>query len=305
MKNTTGRVGLVVAILLWGLSGCSSGSNSSPDGGAQGTLFGNALVELFPDDQYAMFSAQFFDAPPPPIIPVEVKQQQSGCQLLTPVTCAPTCGVSDYCSNGKQCVPKPAPIGVGTLKVEGLSGMSLTLDPSPPMYNYSGPTLQPFPPCAEGTDVTVQSDKFTAGIKCITALVLTSQVPIPVHTGQPMHLTWTPPGQAGISRIQIALEIAHHGGYRGQIDCDVPDTGSFDIPAPLVTGLVNLGLAGYPSVSVARVSSKTPPGEPGAKLSMPARVEVEVDTGVISCGGGTSPPCPTGMSCDEAFKVCK
>jgi hypothetical protein len=302
MTIKTTVTGLII-ILVAALGGCSSGS-SAADSGVQGTVFGNALVELFPADQYATFTAQFFDGPPPPVIAVEVKQQQSGCQLLTPVGCDPVCGTAFYCSGSKQCVPRPAPIGVGTLHVEGLSGMSLALDPTPPMNNYSGPTLQPFPPCAEGADVTIQSDKITVGIKCIAALAVTSQVPIPVTKGQPTRITWTPPGQSGISRIQISLEIAHHGGYKGQIDCDVADSGSFDIPAPLVTALVDLGLAGFPSVAVTRVSTKAPAAEPGARLTMPSKVEVEVDTGVISCGGPTSPPCPGGTTCDDDLKIC-
>lgn len=300
MKTTRA---LIFAVAL--LAGCSSDGSTPSEPGVTGTLFGNALVELFPTDQYATFTAQFFDAPPPPVIAVEVKQEQGGCKLLTPVTCDPVCAVGSYCSSAKQCVARPAGIGVGKLHVEGLSGMSFDLDPTPPMNSYSGPTLQPFPPCTEGADVTVSSDKFNVGIKCIKPLELTSAVPIPVTSGQPTHFTWTPPGVTGISRILIALEIAHHGGYKGQIDCDVPDTGSFDIPAPLVTALVNLGLAGYPTVAVSRVSTNSPKSDPGAKLTMPSRLEVDVDTGVVSCGGTNSPDCAAGKVCDDSLKICK
>jgi hypothetical protein len=97
--------------------------------------------------------------------------------------------------------------------------------------------------------------------------------------------------------VLIILEISHHGGYKGEIDCDVADTGSFDIPAPLVTALVGLGRAGYPTVQLTRAASATPPGEPGVKLSMPSRSELEVDTGVISCGAASSPDCPSGTTC--------
>ncbi|SRR6266540_1722850 len=294
-----------VAFALTLLAGCSSGSLSA-DAGAQGTVFGNAVVDLFPGDQYATFTAQFFDAPtPPPQYPTELKQQQGGCELRTPVFCDPSCATGTYCSNSKQCVTRPSPIGVGTIHVDGLSGMSLALDPTPPMNNYSGPTLQPFPPCAEGADVSMQSEKVTAAIKCAIALSLTSQVPIPVTSGQPMHVTWTPPSVANISRIKVELEISHHGGYKGEIDCDVADTGSFDVPAPLITALVNLGRAGFPTVKVTRISSKSPAGEPGARLAMQSLVEVAVDTGVQSCGIAGAPPCPTGTTCDDNLKICQ
>lgn len=301
MKTTKSLVAVVLT-----LAGCSSDSGSPAPEGPKGTLFGNALVELFPPpDGYATFTAQFFDAPPPAVHNVETKQESSGCKLLTPVLCEPACAVGSYCTPTKECKPKPSPVGVGMLKVEGLSGMTLMLEPTPPLMNYSGPTLQPFPPCNEGSSVSVQSDKFTTSIKCIAPLMLTSALPIPVKSGQATKITWTPPGTAGISRIFIALEIAHHGGYRGQVDCDVADTGSFDIPAPLVTALRDLGLAGYPSVAVTRYSTNSPASDPEAKLTMPSRVEVPVDTGVISCGSGESPPCAAGTTCSQELKLCQ
>jgi hypothetical protein len=300
--TATIRFSAVVAAAAALLSGCSS---SGSDPAVQGTLFGSALVELHPDEQYALFTAQFYDATPAPADhTIKPAMNQNGCQLMVPVTCDPGCAGTEYCTVDKKCVPRPAPIGAGTLHVEGLGGMVLDLDPTPPMNNYSGPTLQPFPPCIEGSEIMVSSEKFNANIKCITALMLTSAVPIPVTKSQPMHISWAAPGMAGISRVQIELEISHHGGFKGQIDCDVPDTGSFDIPAPLVTALVDLGLAGFPSVKVWRSSQKAATGEPGAKLTMPSLVEVAVDTGVISCGleGAT---CPNGMTCDDNFKICK
>ena len=122
----------------------------------------------------------------------------------------------------------------------------------------------------------------------------------------PFHLTWKAPGMAGISRIQFALEISHHGGYQGEIDCDVPDTGSFDVPASMVTALVARGRAGYPTVEVTRSSVATDAREPGASLAVLSSAgQLAVDTGVISCGAGESPPCPSPMECDNVSKTCK
>ena len=105
---------------------------------------------------------------------------------------------------------------------------------------------------------------------------------------------------------QFSLEISHHGGYKGQIDCDVPDTGSFDVPASLVTDLVARGRAGYPTVEVSRSSVVTDSAEPRAALIVLSSVgQLAVDTGVISCGAGDSPPCPSPMACDEASKTCQ
>jgi hypothetical protein len=180
--------------------------------------------------------------------------------------------------------------------------MDLALEPTAPTVpSYQVVPTLPYPPCSEGAAVEAHADAFDLAATCISALEVTSAVPIAVMTGQPMHLAWKPPGAGSASRIQIELEISHHGGYRGEIDCDVPDTGAFDIPEPLVTGLVALGRAGYPTVKVARRSIGVASKQPQVKLILSSLSELEVDTGVISCGADSSPPCPTGTTCQTDF----
>ncbi|MGC4091289.1 MAG: hypothetical protein QM756_26110 [Polyangiaceae bacterium] len=288
------------------LAACSSNqSDSKPT--TSGTVFGNVLVQLFPADSYATVSAQFFDAPLPDEVPLDVAKQQNGCKLLVPraVSCSPECAATSVCTATNVCTPKPAPKSVGVIHVQGLGATAIDMQPQAPAFAYSGPTLQDvYPPCMEGDSLSVASDSFSISGACITNLVLGGPTPIPVLAGSVVELRWTAPKAPATSRIQVALEISHHGGYKGEIDCDVPDTGSFDIPEPLVTALVNLGRSGYPTVKVARVSSATDAKEPNAKLTMPSQVEREVDTGVISCGAQGSPPCPTGQTCSNTDYIC-
>jgi hypothetical protein len=287
----------LAALAVFGV-GCSSGADAP-----KGTVFGNVIVEIF-KDQYTGFLASFFDATPPPMMPLDARQTQGGCKLLVPLaaSCAPACAVGSVCVGPNQCAPQPAPVGVGVLHVEGLGATPLDLEPtSATVLSYQAVPTLPYPACAEGDDVTARATAFMLGAKCVSDLAVTSAVPIPVVSGQAMHLAWTAPGRTGISRIQIELEISHHGGYKGQIDCDVPDTGSFDVPAPLVTGLVALGRSGYPTVKIARVSKNAAPTEPGVALAVSSRVELEVDTGVISCGAPASPDCPAGKTCQVDF----
>jgi hypothetical protein len=189
--------------------------------------------------------------------------------------------------------------------VRGLGATTIDMEPSPPAFAYSGPTLQDtYPPCAEGDDIHLDTDLFSITGKCITSFELTGPTPIPVMSGQAVNLTWVAPQKAGISRVEIELEISHHGGYKGEIDCDVADTGTFSIPAPLVTGLINLGRSGYPTIKVRRVSSASAANESGVKVLMPSQVERDVDTGVISCGGQASPPCPAPQMCSNVDAIC-
>ena len=304
IKNAL-RVAPLPLFVLW-FAGCSSsngstgsggsGGNGGGGGGAQGTIFGDLNLKTFEADRYATLSGQFVDAPKPHTMPLKIGMKQSGCELLTPVTCDPACPITSYCSNAGQCVVKPNPVSAGTLTVSGLAGITDPLDPTGPLYAYSGPTLQqPYPPCAEGSSFSIQSDKLTVSSKCIAPFVLTNTLPIPVKSGMATHLTWTPPAAGATSRVQISLEISHHGGYKGQIDCEVPDTGSFDMPEPLITALIALGRAGYPSIDVQRIATGAAPNEPNAHLNAVSGVLVDVDTGVVSCMASTD--CPTGMTC--------
>jgi len=257
-------------------------------------------------DQYTGFLAAFFDGTVPPAIPVVVRTQQAGCMLLVPapVLCEPPCADGTVCTGVSECTRRPMPVSVGTLRVQGLGGMDLELEPTAPtVLSYQVVPTLPYPPCSEGANVRVHADAFDLLAKCISPLTVTSPVPIPVTLEQPMHLTWPrpPPALAGSSRIQIELEISHHGGYKGEIDCDVPDLGMFDIPEPLVSELIERGRAGYPTVKVARRAIGVSSSQPRVLLVISSQTELEVDTGVISCGAGSSPPCPAGTTCRADF----
>jgi hypothetical protein len=125
--------------------------------------------------------------------------------------------------------------------------------------------------------------------------------PIPVMSGEPVNLSWSTSGSAPSSRILIRLDIAHHGGKKGEIVCDVPDSGSFAIPEPLVTELIGLGLAGYPDISVTRVSRGVDAKHPASELVLSSNVLHPVDTGVASCQETSQ--CPDDQTCLDT-KVC-
>jgi Cys-rich repeat protein len=124
-----------------------------------------------------------------------------------------------------------------------------------------------------------------------------------VKRGEPMPLTWNAPTMPDLARVQIRLDISHHGGKKGEIDCDAPDNGAFEIPASLVTDLVDLGLAGFPTVQVAREIASSSEAEPKIALLVSSPVEREVDTGVHSCTMDMD--CPAGQHCDTGSLVCK
>lgn len=295
-----------------GTNNASGGSSTS--GGTGGTggdtsqgPTGTFLLELHPEDEYATITGQVFEGPTPNGAPLDVAAEQGGCQLLVPreIGCNPACAVGSVCTGLNTCTPKPAPKDVGTVHVEGIGDAALDLTASAPQFAYSGPTLaDPYPPCKEGDDIKLTAPSFSITGKCISSLTLGGPTPIPVMSGKATELSWTPPGKTEISRIQIALEISHHGGYKGQVNCDVADTGSFTIPEPLVTGLIARGVGGYPSIKVTRISSAAASGLPGVTFVMPSLVERAVDHGVQSCGGQNATPCPSGKTCNQQDRLC-
>jgi hypothetical protein len=283
-------------------SGAGGSATGNPDATPK-PIFGGVFIEFVPET-HTSFLGTFFDGPSSEQTPLDLRQEQAGCRLMVPrpVACTPNCGLDAVCTGTNVCTPRPNQVDVGELHVEGLGDSTYDVKPTAPnILSYQIITSLAYAACKEGVDVKVSANAFSLATKCISPLKVTSPVPIPVTSGQPMHLAWTPPGQSGISRIEIELEISHHGGFKGQIECDVPDTGSFDVPAPLITALVSLGRAGYPTVKVARTSRASAATQPQVTLTVHSQVELPVNTGVISCGGGDSPPCPTGTTCQFGF----
>lgn len=307
---------------LAGATGCSddgteaTGEDAATAGTADdaatpggGTLAGGVDVRLASADDAAGKPAftsvlgKFFDGPPVPALPLTLELEQDGCQLLAVAhpLCDPRCRDA-VCTADDVCTPHPTAQDVGTLHVRGL-GDELVLDAIGSSPSYMPATSPPFPPCAEGAKVQAETDGVALEGDCIAPLALTvGDDPLPLMEGSSSSLTWEPPGIEGISRIEIVVDISHHGGAKGEIQCDVPDTGSFEIAQPLVDGLIALGVAGFPTVTVSRVSTAVDASHPDVSLRIHAPVEHPLDTGVPSCTQDSE--CPAGMTCNVTNFTC-
>ena len=133
-------------------------------------------------------------------------------------------------------------------------------------------------------------------------LVVTS-AQFPVKRDLALPLLWEAPSEPALAHVHIKLDISHHGGKKGEIDCDVPDTGSFEIPAALVTALVDLGLAGYPTIVLSRVASSASSEAPHVAFLVSSSIEREVDTGITSCTEDSQ--CPADQRCDTDKLTCE
>jgi hypothetical protein len=128
--------------------------------------------------------------------------------------------------------------------------------------------------------------------------MVTAITAVSIQRDLPAVFSWEP-SEAGTANVAVYIDVTvnPHGATTGWIECVVEDDGEFEVPAELVTELVDLGLSGFPSASLGRRSTDGVQAEPGCidlRISSEITLDLEVD-GLISCT--TDADCPEGQSC--------
>lgn len=301
--------------------GASSGvGSSSATGGSVATgpgVWATIKVELTPktgtSEAYTSVEAFGKDAAPLPDLFTTTKTV-GDCKLLEPkyVAClSPKCAASvETCVADDTCKKTPASAGMGNLTFSGLtlqsgSTDSFSVSPINNTYVAAGSTGVAYPPCTPGKEVSVtggadDATKFAVKAGCIDPLTVTGADPIPFKPGEVTKLTWQAPSVSG-SRMMVRIDISHHGGLKGLIVCDAADNGSLSVDGTLVTGLIQLGTAGFPVARLTRINTATSAAGSGtATINVQSWVERSLEIpGVVSCS--TEMPCPSGQTC-TAFK---
>jgi hypothetical protein len=242
-----------------------------------------------------------YDGPTPDTIIWEKPQVDGACTLTTPRVpfCSTPCGGSAACVEDDTCLAYPTARGVGNVTVSGL-GATFTMMPIANTYQPPAGVTLAYPPFSEGDAVSFSAagdyfPVFSLTSQGIAPLALTS-TSLLLKSGTPLALAWTP-GAAGNATIHVKLDISHHGGTKGQIECDGADNGSLTVSAALITKLVGLGVAGYPSVIVTRHavgSTVISAGSVDLEIASVVEQSVSVD-GLTSCTDDAG--CPTGETC--------
>lgn len=239
------------------------------------------------------------------------------CQLLEPSIpfCDGGCGGQAVCTDDSTCTEFPEPQDVGTVQLAGVEledgETVLSMDPLPPSFTYQpiGVRLA-FPPFAEGDELTLEAsggslDDFSAVATGIAPLVVLGDDSVALVPNEPTLLQWEPPTDPSQTTILIEFDISHHGGQKGAIECEVDDDGEFEVSAELVTGLIDLGFSGFPTVVLVRRSSgdtATVFGRVEFRVSSAIEKPIEIP-GLVSCGEiGASDECPEGEVCQQDLK---
>jgi hypothetical protein len=199
------------------------------------------------------------------VLPSDVWQQKGSaagsCKLMVGpmLVCTTPCVSPQICAGNNQCIDSPTYQNAGTVTITGVGASALTLNPLNPNQNifaYSTSVTNPYPPFTPGAVVSLHNagatiPAFTLEATGIAPLVFAG-TNLTMRNGEALPFTWTAPAGGGSSRILAEIEIGHHGGVAARINCDLPDTGSGEIPASLVSALIAEGVHGFPTITLTR-----------------------------------------------------
>jgi hypothetical protein len=288
-----------------GSNGAGNGSTGSQD--VVGTFQVQVLAdETGPATGMTKIVGQVSDGPIPPNMVWTTKKEEGGCRLETPSVpfCEQGCG-AEVCVADNECKPFPTGHSVGAVTLKGVKladgGSEIALREIAKAYQPPAGTAIAYPPFTPSDDVSVHAAggdyaAFELSTKGVAPLAFTS-TDFELDTGKPLVLTWEKAEDPKSSQMYVKLDISHHGGVKGLIECNVDDTGSLTISAAMITELMGLGVAGFPSVIAMRQSIDTAPIAPGlVKLEVSARTEHFVTVkGVSSCTDDED--CADGAKC--------
>ena len=222
---------------------------------------------------------------------------------------------TEACTDTDICTKLPTKKNVGTVTVSGVATTSNTdpfaLKAVSNSYQVPGEVTLAYPGFSEGAPISVSASgsdypAFEVSAKGVAPLVLAA-TSYHASTGESLTVSWTSGGAASDARVEVTLNLSHHGGSVGYIACDVADTGSLTISAAQVSRLIDLGVAGYPTLTVIRRSIGTVTIAPGTVvLSVESSASPAFCVeGYTSCSLSDSSECPSGKTCNTDMKVCE
>jgi hypothetical protein len=269
-----------------------------------------AATESTPETPgYTTLVGKLYDGPTPSLVVWEVAASEGDCKLLTPRVpfCSTPCGGSAACVEDDTCQAYPTSQSAGTVHITGLQRLSgeaeLDINPGSGGYQLPGDAQLAFPPFEAGERVSLEAAgaQFPAFALSASGVGLLSlaEDPIVLAEGSALTLRWTAAQSPDASRIGVELDVSHHGGTKGKIVCETADSGSLEIPASQVTGLLRLGVAGFPAIVVTRSNTGTASTSNGkVELVISSQVKRDVEiAGLTSCD--VDADCPDGQTCQS------
>ncbi len=258
-------------------------------------------------EAFTSLVGRVYDGATPQAVLFDVDTIDGDCVLLVPRVpfCDPPCG-GQVCTDGDVCVAYPSSQTVGAVTVTGMltaqGDSSFVMSPIANNYQPPASVQLGIDALAEGAAVELVAagsaftTAFTLAGVGIASLELTASALV-LDGQHDVTVAWTQPAVAGDARVHLRLDISHHGGTRGKVECDTQDDGAFAIPAALTQQLVDRGIAGFPTLIVSRDAvTRTAIANGVVQLTVASSVEVAVDIpGLVSCSDDSQ--CQTPQTC--------
>ncbi len=256
--------------------------------------------EVEPASSYTTVVGAVADGTAPATI-LDVAIDDGDCRLLHPRTlfCDPGCDPGWVCDVGGVCVEAPVNVDIGPVAIEGLGG-PVDVEAIPPtnIYNFTGDL--PFPAFAPGDRIELYTGNLRLGPSLVAYGIDDLDVDgdsVPLEADVDLALTWAPPSVDLDARVHVEVNIANHGGVPAKIVCETDDDGELTVAADVVTGLLDVGWSGFPSVTFTRRSADVAETDDGcfdfsvqSVVALPAEIP-----GLISCSGPDD--CPPDQDC--------
>jgi len=238
----------------------SDASLAAPSGHAceMGERVGSFSLEL--TDEYTSFRGAVSDSVSPLSV-FEIVREQGGCRVLTArsLFCSTPCAAGvEICAGDDECVPASTKLSAGEVELSGLE-VGVEVSPNGITQDYNETISEPLPAFLPGAEISLRAsgeeiESFVLAGRGMSPL-LSEMMEIEVASGAETVLSWEPPsGDLEFSEVHVSLSVNAHGTTSGWLECSVPDVGAFTIPEVLITELVELGLSGFPRVTLSRRS---------------------------------------------------
>jgi hypothetical protein len=243
---------------------------------------------------------KLYEAPQPDVLTWEVLQSgASGCVLSRPVVpfCSEGCAAGSACAGTGECVPYPAARDIGVVQAHGLGDSDFKLRFVGGAYQVPAEVQLDNPPCVEDDSFELSAAKLTLVGHCIASLAVQTAEPVQVVLDAPLSLSWQPALSVARSHVVVTLDVSHHGGLKGKLECTHADDGQLQISRELLRALIDLGTAGFPALTmrrVSRTSAQLDGGPVALEVSSAVTLSLKLP-GVTSCT--RSQDCAAGQTC--------
>ncbi len=260
-------------------------------------------------DSYATVSGMVSDG----VVPITVLTalgSAEDCQLLRRenLFCDPACNPDQTCDFDGTCIPYPTTQELGTATMTGLL-VPVVMEPVEPGFKYFNTSL-PFPAFEAGSVITLTT---TGGLYAPLELHGVGVEPLVIPEGDmilqrdtPIAIRWTAPAGPVRSELYARITVDQHGVTPVQIACVTADDGELDVPAELVTQLIDLGVTGFPNGVVhRRTVDSAPVGDGGCAelvVNAPQELSIRVD-GFVPCDDPSD--CPDDQTCNLVTGLCE